>query len=323
MDDPIQILDQVRGDLKHWDIEIQDIEVASQSENIVYKVNATEGAFAYRVHRPGYHTLDELNAEHEWTQALADAGFPLPKALPTSSGDYYLPVQVNGSTRYAGVIEWLVGDSMYNLQQDQSSEFICTQLHNLGAMMAQLHKHSEQWQPSSSFTRHQLDVDGFFGKAPFWGRYWESPGITKNQRVLLLETQANIISELKSLGKTNNVYGMIHADLHHGNVHIHNDKMYLIDFDDAGFGWYLYDLAVAHCEYDLRDDFEDLQAALINGYMTERDLSQAHRDLMPLFLHIRTRASIGWATARPELNLAERIKMLIEKTCESALLYRH
>ena len=38
---------------------------------------------------------------------------------------------------------------------------------------------------------------------------------------------------------------MIHADMHSQNVLIQEDKLSVIDFDDAGFGWYGFDLAVA------------------------------------------------------------------------------
>ena len=71
MDDPVAILEQVKGALDHWSLEPVEIDVASQSENIVYKVTTLEGNFALRIHRPGYHTLEELNAEHEWTGALS------------------------------------------------------------------------------------------------------------------------------------------------------------------------------------------------------------------------------------------------------------
>ena len=108
LDDPTAILEQVRGSLAAWEIAPVDIKLASQSENIVYQVVAGDGAkFALRVHRPGYHSLAELNAEHEWTAALDQAGFIVPTARPMRDGDYYLPVEVNGAPRFVGVIEWL------------------------------------------------------------------------------------------------------------------------------------------------------------------------------------------------------------------------
>ena len=116
---------------------------------------------------------------------------------------------------------------------------------------------------------------------------------------------------------------MIHADLHHGNLFLSTDKqskkkMYLIDFDDAGFGWYLYDIAVALHEYQGREDFSKLSAALLQGYEKVTILSDDHRALIPMFLHIRSLALIGWITARPELGYAELLKALVDQSCEQA-----
>ena len=322
MDDPTQVLAQVKDALIHWDLHPTTITVTSLSENIVYKVETTEGTFAYRIHRPGYHTLDELIAEHEWTKALSDAGFLLPVTRPTQSGKYYLPITVNGGARYAEVIEWLEGCSLRELgERKPDIALILAQLTQLGAMMAKLHNHSEQWQHSASFVRHELDIDGFFGESPFWGRYWDSPGITSDQKALLLGSQKNIIKALEALGKSRDVYGMIHADLHDENIFVTNDKMYLIDFDDAGFGWHLYDIAVALYTHAFGEDYQTLQAAFLKGYRQHRPLSEDHIKLIPMFLHIRTRALIGWLTARPELKEAARLKFLIDHACSEAAQY--
>ena len=322
MDDPTQVLAQVKDALIHWDLHPTTITVTSLSENIVYKVETTEGTFAYRIHRPGYHTLDELIAEHEWTKALSDARFLLPVTRPTQSGEYYLPITVNGGARYAEVIEWLEGCSLRELgERKPDIALILAQLTQLGAMMAKLHNHSEQWQHSASFVRHELDIDGFFGESPFWGRYWDSPGITSDQKALLLGSQKNIIKALEALGKSRDVYGMIHADLHDENIFVTNDKMYLIDFDDAGFGWHLYDIAVALYTHAFGEDYQTLQAAFLKGYRQHRPLSEDHIKLIPMFLHIRTRALIGWLTARPELKEAARLKFLIDHACSEAAQY--
>ena len=115
---------------------------------------------------------------------------------------------------------------------------------------------------------------------------------------------------------------MIHADLHQGNVFISHDKMYLIDFDDAGFGWYLYDIAVALYEYNFEEDYQTIEAAFLDGYTKHRVLTDAHRALLPMFLHIRSRAIIGWATARPELKQQALIDGLVQQTCKEAVFYK-
>jgi len=324
MDDPVVILDQVKTCLDSWAIDVGDITLASQSENIVYRVTTSTGAqYAFRIHRPGYHSFEELVSEHEWTDALIKAGFPLPNAIPTVDGEFYVPVKVNGGTRYAGLIEWIEGESLQALiQENSTTEFLCSALEKVGQLMAKLHEHSIQWQHGENFVRHKFDVDGFFGASPFWGRYWESPYVDGKQQQLLLSSQRNIAQTLTTLGYTSNVFGMIHGDLHHGNLFFSRNKMHIIDFDDAGFGWYLYDIAVALFEYQSRADFSDVCAALLRGYEKVSTLTNDHRSLIPMFMHIRSRAIIGWATARPELDNADSLKKLVHHTCREALAYR-
>ena len=323
MDNPVVILDQVKSSLNSWALAVSDISFASQSDNIVFQVTADTGTrYAFRIHRPDSHTFQELISEHEWTNALTMAGFSIPGIIPTTDGDFYLPLEVNGGSRYAELIEWLDGKSIHAMtQENPSTAFLYASLESLGQLMATLHEHSRQWRPGKNFVRHRLDVDGFFGAEPFWGRYWESPFINKAQKQLLLTSQHTLIESLEALGYTPNVFGMIHADLHEWNVLCNGNTMHIIDFDDAGFGWYLYDIAVALFEYQSRTDFEEISEAMLRGYGKVNTLTNAQRALIPMFIHIRARAIIGWATARPELNNAERIKKLVHYTCQEASAY--
>ena len=95
-----------------WALPSPQLTLISRSENIVFRLDTAAGEpYALRIHRPGYHTLEELNAEQAWMTALADAGLsvPLPKHTPEGLG--YVPVQVPGTQdlRYVGVVHWFEG----------------------------------------------------------------------------------------------------------------------------------------------------------------------------------------------------------------------
>ena len=113
MDDPLEILDQVSPCLQQWNVKALNIEVASHSENIVYKVLAEdEQRYALRVHRPGYHSLAELASEQVWTDALNHYGIAVPIASRTRKGDFFAAVNFAGSTRYVGLVGWLEGRTL-------------------------------------------------------------------------------------------------------------------------------------------------------------------------------------------------------------------
>lgn len=103
-------------------------------------------------------------------------------------------------------------------------------------------------------------------------------------------------------------FGLIHADLHLGNALFWRGEVRVIDFDDCGFGYWLYDIAVALWELRYRNDYEDFRSALIDGYTQYRPLPG---DLARLDDFIATReVAIGlWFTGTAQVNPAFRAEL--------------
>ena len=68
-------------------------------------------AYVLRLHRPWYHTLDELISERAWIRALADAGIAVQMPVRTRDGQEYASVTVpaTGERRFAGLARWTTG----------------------------------------------------------------------------------------------------------------------------------------------------------------------------------------------------------------------
>ena len=76
--------------------------------------------------------------------------------------------------------------------------------------------------------------------------------------------------------------------------------LHVIDFDDAGFGWHHYELAVALHHYQEDDRFGDIQAALVDGYREARPLADSVVAMLPMFLLVRSLVHLAWRAQRPE-----------------------
>ena len=311
--------------IKHWDVEVKSINLHLQSENTVFKVEGLDGnTYALRIHRKGYHDLEELNSEHVWTSSLSNAGLLVPEAVVTRSGEAYTSVSFLNSSeyRYVGLVKWIEGTILNDLILDLEEKDVSDVYESLGKVVAKFHKATIAWEKPKDFKRHSFDTDGFLGSKPFWGRFWEAQNATTREREKLSLIRNNITEILSKLPKDINSFGMIHADLHSQNVLIQGKSLSVIDFDDSGFGWYGFDLAVAI--WDRLDftatgcHFDIAYKSLIRGYLEERPNAKDIIETIPTFLLMRTLMLIRWIEDRPESGYEAFIPVLIQASIDQA-----
>ncbi|MGI9595932.1 MAG: phosphotransferase enzyme family protein, partial [Acidimicrobiales bacterium] len=319
-----------------WGLDVAELELVSLSENVVFRVDTARGdRQALRLPRPGYNSLAEMESELIWVEALRGAGIDAPTPLRAAGGEGYVEVRVplgsddpdgtptgapvdsadappGHEVRLAGLIEWVDGvnlDELLDLailaptaNPDTDVDEVIRRYHRIGGLLAALRRHGETWDPPPGFTRRRWDADGLVGPDPLWGRFWEVP-TERSDRELFNATRAALHRRLSGLPTDRTRFGLVHADLHSRNVMVDGDRMIIIDFDDAGFGWYVHELAVA-IEPVLDESWAaTAHAALIEGYRSVHPLGDDEVSLIDAFCTIRKLMTIGWLAARPELGL--------------------
>lgn len=295
---PTEALECAERAVRHFGVDAAAVEFVAARENAVFRVTDASGVVtALRIHRPGYHSLAELESEVEWTAALREWGVASPRQVTTADGAWFasVPYGTAGSSRYVGMMEWIDGSSFDEARRSGDGTTI---FRRLGSLMAIMHNQSVAWTPSERFTRHSLDRYGLVGEHPWWGRYWNLPEMSKREQQLVLDARDRIADTLDSFGTAPDRFGLIHADLLPENVLVRDDTPYVIDFDDAGFGWHLYDVAVALVRLVEQPEFEACRDALVEGYRSVRDLPDSHLELIPLFLLARMMMQLGWMNSR-------------------------
>jgi Ser/Thr protein kinase RdoA (MazF antagonist) len=296
-----------------------EAKLVSLAENVTFRVTGRDGAgYVLRLHRPGYHTLDELDSERVWIAALSAAGIAVPRAVPARGGRDYVAVAIASTNerRYAGLSHWTNGELLADvLRQSKGVGDVEGYYAQLGTIAASMHNQASAWRVPAEFKRHAFDADGLMGEAPFWGRFWEHPALSSAERALVLRTRDRIRAALERYGRDGATFSMIHADLHTGNLLLDGDRLTVIDFDDAGFGWHQYDVAVALFGSMTSVDYPVLERAFVGGYRTTREISDAALELLPMFLLIRGLAIIGWIHQRPELDRSQYMRSLKDQLC--------
>jgi Ser/Thr protein kinase RdoA (MazF antagonist) len=223
----------------------------------------------------------------------------------TRDGQDYVPVTIpaTGEQRFAGLASWTEGRLLSDvLAETADQKRVEESFKQLGAVTAAMHTQASAWQPPPSFKRHALDSDGLMGMAPHWGEFWEHRSLSAGERSLLLDVRQRMHDLLSGLSREPHAYSLIHADMHPGNIVVDGDRLTVIDFDDAGFGWHQYDIATALTHWQTQPNAAEIERAFLAGYRATRPVPDEALSLIPQFRLIRWMATIGWFHQRPEVN---------------------
>ncbi|WP_166418752.1 phosphotransferase enzyme family protein [Cochlodiniinecator piscidefendens] len=276
--------------LRLWGLSRAEWTLVAARENHVYRVDLDGNTYALRLHRKQLRTNAELRSELQWMNELGAGGLIVPKPVPAADGAFLQlidGVQVDVLTWLRGAPVGATGQGLAHA--DRQKLFV-----GIGREMAQLHSVSDAWVVPTGFTRWSWDRKGLVGETPLWGRFWENPTLDAKGKRCLEDFRNKAQQDLGNL-ENNLDFGLIHADLVRENVMLDGDKIQLIDFDDAGFGYRLFDVATTLIKNRNEQDYEQLKAALLAGYRQKRALDTQH---LNLFMALRATTYVGWIVSR-------------------------
>jgi Ser/Thr protein kinase RdoA (MazF antagonist) len=267
----------------HWNGRI--IRLLRDRENHVFELATPQGRAALRLHRAGYQSPAAIRSELWWCAELARAGLPVPAALPARDDALLVPLS---DGRHASVIAWMDGEALGEAAKPTSRPLpqVLDLYHALGALLAQVHQTTDRLTLPADFTRPRWDRDGLVGDDPLWGRFWDHPAATPDQRATLIRARDALRERLAG------DIGLIHADVLRENVLVNGRSVSLIDFDDSGFGYRLHDLGTALLQTVEHPEHPQLRDALMAGYGT------TDAGMVEAFTLARTLASVGWTMPR-------------------------
>jgi Ser/Thr protein kinase RdoA (MazF antagonist) len=318
----IRLLELASASLASWNLE-GDLRLIKHRENAVYELNTKGGErFALRVHRAGYHSDQSLKSELQWIDALNDYGIGVPAVIPTSDGSAFAKVSIGSvpDDRQVDLFAWVDGEQLGSIEEElgDDPDAIKHIYKTIGRVGAKMHNQALQWELPAGFIRHSWDVDGLVGDNPLWGRFWELKALTTEQRDLISRARETVRQGLDAFEQPKDAYSLIHADFVPENFLVAGDKVQIIDFDDAGFGWHLFDLATAL--YFIQDDldYDIARSALIEGYREFRPLADEELEQLPLFTAARSFTYLGWVHTRQETETARELTpMLVDMCCQA------
>lgn len=293
-----------------------ELELVNLSENGTFRVSDGERVAILRVHRDGYHGRTAIESELAWIEALrTDAGVRTPVPIPAVDGRHVVEVDQGGTPRFAVLFELLPG--VEPPEADLTEKFQV-----LGELTARMHDHAAAWRRPAWFQRFTWDWPTMLGDRPRWGRWADGMGVGAAETEVLGAAAERVHRRLRAFGAGPERFGLIHADMRLGNLLVDGHDFYVIDFDDCGYGWHLYDLgaAVSFMEDDPR--VPELCDSWVRGYRTVRSLPQADVDEIPTFVMLRRLMLVAWIGSHSSTDLAQEMgQQYTEVSCELAETY--
>lgn len=275
--------------LQHYNLHDARLDFVRDVDNTLYRVAAADGArYLLRMHAVERHSLAAIHSELDWLAALREAGLIVPEPMPTRDSAYAVDVDVPEvpQPRRCVLLRWLPGQ--VRTEQPRPAEIA-----RVGAFMARLHQHAEQYRPPD-FARQAWDWPRLFGDQSALWRCGPLLLSADDLDLCRLVSQ-RIAAAMDAVGQSHATYGLIHSDLNLSNIVFRGQEVGAIDFEECGMGYYLFDLAVTLYEmndYPARE--EALRAALLEGYLRQRNLPEQHLALLPTFEAMRRLDLMSW-----------------------------
>lgn len=218
-----------------------------------------------------------------------DTDIAVPKVLAAKDGALLQTFDAPDldKQRHAAVYSFLAG-------REPPEDELKPGFERLGEISARMHEHAKEWEPPGDFSRHSWTPEAILDDRLNWGPWQAGHGIEGEALAVLSRLDGVVGRRLAALPRDRDRFGLIHADLRLANLLVEGDRTAVIDFDDCGFGWYLFDLAAALSFLEERPDVPELVDRWLTGY---RRISVVPADMeaeIPTLVMLRRLQLIGW-----------------------------
>ncbi|MBZ9602971.1 phosphotransferase enzyme family protein [Phyllobacterium chamaecytisi] len=289
------------------------------SENATFQIGSGDGRAILRVHRQGYHTFDEISSELSWMDDIRRSGIvEVPSTVPDERGTTIQTLLAGRGipARHAVMFSYLPGKS------PSPEENLAHWFEVLGEVTARLHRHSMNWIPPKGFVRHTWDADAMHGQRNLWGAWQNGIGLHNDGKATVGLAVDKVHRALLDYGQGADRFGLVHADLRLANLLVDGDRLKVIDFDDSGFTWYMYDFAAAVSFIEHLPSIPELRDAWIEGYSKAGHITSQDRAAISTLVLARRILLMAWLASHREIPLAKEIGVTFtEQTVALSELY--
>ncbi|MCM3781570.1 phosphotransferase [Neobacillus mesonae] len=218
-------LELIKEVLSLLDLDHSDYKLIGGYNNNVFEVGSNKTTFIVKILEDCVVSEQISLAESEWLNYLLSRGVTVARPMHKQGKDF---IQRINNDYYFVCYEKING---IHIHQTNNEVWRAPLFENWGEAMGHIHTASKAYKANHAF--------------PSWNEnkillQFESAQLPP----YLVEKWLKHIEVLKKLPVSSDNFGLIHGDLHHGNLLIRGDSLSVIDFGDSEYHWYAYDIAI-------------------------------------------------------------------------------
>lgn len=268
-----------------YQAESESLERVSSGENFIYSYQKNQQKYILRITSDARRNQQQIAAEIEWILFINRHNGPAIN-LVAAADEQYLQIYPEAQAEwYAYSYEMVAGDFPGEKSWDRKL------FYQYGKVAGILHKLAKKYKPRQK-ARHSWEEDDNLSACLS----------LSGEDQIISELCQKLVERLAKVEKNDSNFGLIHADLHCGNMGFEKDEIKVYDFDDCQYDFYVRELAVAifyaywHPNYldsILAQDPADSKFALdfteafLQGYISETEFEAEMLDYIEDYLKLQ------------------------------------
>jgi Ser/Thr protein kinase RdoA (MazF antagonist) len=294
-DDLIKVAE---ASLPEFGLEDSTVTLLQSFVNAAFVVERGHEKWFLKIYCPTRHKRNYVESELLWLQALTMSGevnAPCPRKTTDGRLVWIAPGSTSPRSCCISVTEWVTGETVPN------NERRAVHFRAIGKQLGRLHGFTAKWRPRQELHRPLLTSAGIYGVQGIEGGNVEIAlqGLSSDvTRDLGYAEELMKKAELR-VGRDPERFGLIHGDPSFGNIRFNSEHATLLDFDDCGYGHFVFDLAVVLAgAWGDQDHYDGNRDALLSGYQDVRPISPEEVSSIPAFMGARAASLLFWAAAQ-------------------------
>ncbi|HBU82194.1 MAG TPA: aminoglycoside phosphotransferase [Paenibacillus sp.] len=260
--------------LDQYELAWESVHFIQLSDTITYKIDtALSKSYLLRIHSNQL-SKEAIRSELTLLQLLGTSDdLHVPQGVVSRDGSYVLFMEAEeaGMYFYVTMMNWVDGEHMDGNEVNERCSY------RMGSMVAKLHEETTCFVPPVDFARPTWGEESFKVDMAKLRRYY-TRFLSDQAWKTYQKASRKILSQLADLDQNLQHYGIIHGDLHIGNIVFNDEQPNPIDFGRCGYGYYLYDIANT-----ILGLFPAQRWEFIRGYESVRTLPTNYAEVLESF----------------------------------------